>query len=60
MKVVKNDRASYKTRAVNGSPKPVGASVSNEVGNRHDFMVDRNGYFVWQKSQTKAPPKSLK
>ncbi len=54
MKVIKNDRASYKTRAIIGSPKPVGCLDGNAVGNRHNFVVDRNGYFVWQKAQAKS------
>jgi len=53
MKSVKNDRASYRTRAVIGNPKAVGFVAGDRDNNRPDFVVDRNGYFIWPKSPVK-------
>lgn len=59
MKAMRNDRASYKTRAVIGSPKPLTPSSGAGVG-RQDFVVDRNGYFIWPKSLTTDSRKGRK
>ena len=50
MKALKNDRASYKTRAAIGSPKSNAGAKSAAMAVRTDFSVDRAGYFVWSKS----------
>lgn len=50
MKAIKNDRASYKTRAAIGCPKPIIDAKSATVARTGHFVVDRNGYFVWSKS----------
>lgn len=54
MKPVKNDRASYKTRAVIGGAKSL--SDTGKVKSREcsDFRVDSTGYFVWKGSSKPA------
>lgn len=47
MKVVRNDRASYITRAIKGGAKSSNSPSVPKVGNRSDFVVDQFGYFVW-------------
>lgn len=47
MKAVKNDRASYVTRAIKGGAKSSNSPNVPKVGIKADFIVDQFGYFVW-------------
>ena len=60
MKAIKNDRASYKTRASIGSQKPIIGTKCAATADRAGFLVDRNGYFVWTQSPKIGSEKSRK
>lgn len=54
MKLIKNDRASYKTRAVIGGAKSLSDTSKAKNRERTDFRVDSCGYFIWQGSNKPA------
>ena len=61
MKTIKNDRASFRTRAVIGGSKTGVATEKSRELNRQDFRVDERGYFSWgddKKSGTRKEPAS--
>ena len=50
MKTIKNDRASYRSRAVIGGLKEA-KTPKKEDPKRQDFDVDSRGYLVWGKER---------